>query len=79
MKDQFNLDKQIAERRRLAKLKTEDQPVSETGLDQAVSDENALIIPLDLIEVREQARKTFDGLEDLAKTIKERGQLHPFW
>ena len=71
----MNLDDQIAERRRKAKLENEGKTPLETSSTEALHDEAALIIPVDLIDVGPQARTTFEGLESLAKSIKEKGQI----
>jgi len=75
----LDLDEQIRERRRKAKLAQEEGGEASLKEEDLVTraDENAFIIPIHLIEIRTQARKTFHDLEKLAKTIKERGQLQP--
>jgi len=75
----LNLDDQIKARREKAKRKEE---AGGGASDQeevlgVVADKNAFILPIDRIEVRSQARKTFSDLEGLAQTIKEQGQLQP--
>jgi len=43
---------------------------------KAKKDENAFVIPIDLIDVKPQGRKSFENLESLANSIKEHGQIH---
>jgi ParB/RepB/Spo0J family partition protein len=40
-------------------------------------DRDALVLLVDQIEIREQARKTFKRIEELAADIRENGQLQP--
>ncbi len=47
-------------------------PTSPLGV---VADKSAFIIPIDQIEVRDQARKTFSNLEELGDSIRREGQL----
>ncbi|MFQ5543875.1 MAG: ParB/RepB/Spo0J family partition protein [Nitrospiria bacterium] len=75
----MDLEDQIKERRKKAKMKKEAGSVTSEQAEElvTVADEKAFIIPINRIEIQSQARKTFSDLEGLAKTIKEQGQLQP--
>ncbi len=61
----------------LVKAAREKEQARDANTLSVVSDSSSFVVPVDLIEVEEQARKTFDDLEELAETIREHGQLQP--
>ncbi len=62
---------------KVEKRRKEGAPViANKGADMnAKRDEDAFVIPIDLIDVKPQGRKSFENLESLAKSIQEHGQV----